>query len=125
VAARLLKNGSILFELESKNGANWLKQPKISKGFENCFPGVVTVKVNNFQVVVQFLPIKLKNWLENLYAEIEKENGLTEGAIASTRWLRNPDNWSTNQTKAHAVFSLRFVADTNNIINGGMIIDGS
>jgi len=31
VAARLLKNGSVLFEMESENGADWLKQTDITK----------------------------------------------------------------------------------------------
>jgi len=113
VAVRILKNGGILFKLKSENGANWLKQPRITKGFQSCFPGVITVKGNNYQVVVQFLPIRLKNHLKDLHAVIEKENSLCEGSIASVRWLRNPENWSANQTKANAVFSLRFGTDAN------------
>ena len=125
VAARILKNGGILFEMESENGTNWLKQPKITKAFENCFPGVVTVKGNNYQVVVQFLPVRLRNHLDELHAVIENENNLTKGSIANFRWLRNPDNWGANQIKAHAVISLRYRTDANNIINGGLLIDGS
>ena len=125
VAARTLKNGGILFELESENGAQWLKQPEITKAFESCFPGVVSVKGNNFQVVVQFLPVRLKNHLEDLFTAVENENELHKGSIASARWLRNPNNWGANQTKAHAVFSFRYGVDANNIINGGLLIDGS
>jgi hypothetical protein len=125
VAARLLKNGGVLFEMETENGADWLKQTEITKAFEKCFPGVVTIKGNNHQVVVQFLPISLKNHLEAHCAAIEKENGLSKGSITNAKWLRNPDNWGTNQTKAHAVFSIKFRHEANNIINHGMLIDGS
>jgi len=121
VAARALKNGGILFELESENSASWLKQPEITTAFEKCFPGVVSVKGNNYQVVVQFLPVRLRNHLEELFTAIENENNLFKGSIANARWLRNPNNWGANQTKAHAVFSLRYGADVNNIINGGLV----
>jgi len=83
VAARILKNGGVLLEMESEDGAQWLKQAEVTKAFENCFPGVVKIKGNNYQVVVQFLPISLKNRLENLHTEIEKENNLPKGSIAS------------------------------------------
>jgi len=125
VAARILKNRGILFELESENGAQWLKQPEITKAFESCFPGVVSVKGNNFQVVIQSLPVQLKNHLEDLFTAIENEKELHKGSIANGRWLRNPNNWGANQTKAHAVFSFRYGADANNVINGGLLIDGS
>jgi len=125
VAARLLKNGGVLFEMETESGADWLKQTEITKAFENCFPGVVTIKGNNYQVVVQFLPITLKNHLDAHCAAIEEENGLSKGSIISAKWLRNPANWGTNQTKAHAIFSIKSRNEANDIITRGMLIDGS
>ena len=106
VATRALKNGGILFELESENSAYWLKQPDIMTAFENCFPGVVSVKGND-QVVIQFFLVRLKNHLEELFTAIENEKNLYKGSITNARWLRNLNNWGANQTKAHAVFSLR------------------
>jgi len=73
VAARLLKNGGVLFEMETESGTNWLKQTEITKAFENCFLGVVTIKENNYQVVIQSLPITLKNHLDAHCAAIEEE----------------------------------------------------
>ena len=125
VAARILKNGGILFEMESELRAHWLKQTEVTKGFERCFPRVVTIKGNNYQVVVQFLPTTLKNCLEDLLAAIENENSLPKGTIVSAKWLRNPANWNMNQTKAHAVFSIKSRNEANEIINRGMLIDGS
>ncbi|KIM45758.1 hypothetical protein M413DRAFT_7871 [Hebeloma cylindrosporum] len=119
VAARILKNDGILFEMDSEEGANWLKQDEIMKGFENCLPGSVKVKGNNYQVVVQFIPITLKNRLEELYAVIENENSLPKGTIVSAKWLRNPANWNMNQTKVHMVFTIKFKQEANGIINHG------
>jgi len=125
LAARLLKNGGVLFEMDSEDGANWLKQDEVTKAFENCFPRTVKIKGNNYQVVVQFLPIRLKNRLEDLLTEIEKENNLIKGSIVSAKWLRNPANWNPTQTKVHAVLAIKHRNEANNIISKGMLIDGA
>jgi hypothetical protein len=83
IAAHILKNGGTLFEMESENGAEWLKNAEIMKNFEKCFSGNVLVKGKMYQVVVQFLSVRLKNCLEELITGIEKENNLSAGSITS------------------------------------------
>ena len=125
MAVRLLKNGGVLFEMDSEDGANWLKHDEVTKAFENCFPGTVKIKGNNYQVVIQFLPVRLKNHLEDLHTEIETENNLTKGSIVSIKWLRNPANWNPTQTKAHTVFAIKHRNEANDIISKGLLIDGT
>ena len=76
-------------------------------------------------MVVQFLPIRLKNHLETLCTELEEENKLPKNSITSMKWLRNPDNWGVNQLKAHAILTLNSRCTANNIILSGVLIDGS
>ena len=59
MAAQILKNRGVLLKMVTENGAKWLKQKKISKGFEWCFPWMVTIKGKTYQVVIQFLPTRL------------------------------------------------------------------
>jgi len=77
VAARILKNGGVLLKMVTENGAEWLKQKKISKGFERCFPGMVTIKGKTYQVVVQFLPTRLRHCLEEITPHIKEENEMS------------------------------------------------
>ena len=125
VAARILKNGGILFEMSFETAVEWLKQKEITKAFEGCFPGAISVKGRTYQVVVQFLSVRLKNCLEELNTEIEEENNLPKDSIASIKWLRNPDNWGANQSKAHAILTLKSRRNANDIIMGGILINGS
>ena len=90
VVAQILKNGGILFKMSNETAAEWLKQKKISKAFKSCFLGVVSVKGRTYQVVMQFLPVRLKNRLEDLCTELEEENKLPKDSITSMKWLRNP-----------------------------------
>jgi len=77
VAVRILKNGGVLIQMVTENGAEWLKQKKISKGFERCFPGMVTIKGKTYQVVVQFLPTRLQHCLKEITAHIEEKNKMS------------------------------------------------
>ena len=103
----------------------WLKQKKILKAFKSCFLGVVLVKGRTYQVVVQFLPVRLKNCLEDLCTELEEENELPKDSIASMKWLRNPDNWGVNQSKAHAILTLNSRCTANDIIMSRVLVNGS
>jgi len=125
VAARVLKNGGVLLEMSDENGAEWLKQKEIARAFERYFPGTVAIKGKTYQVVVQFLSTGLCNRLEKLLTAIEDENHLTPGSIDSVKWLRNPDNWSPNQTKAHAILTLNSRYAANDLIKNGILIDGT
>ena len=111
--------------MDSEDGANWFKHDEVTKAFENCFPGTVKIKGNNYQVVVQFLPVRLKNCLEDLHTEIETKNNLTKGSIASIKWLRNPANWNPTQMKVHAVFAIKHRNEVNDIISKGLLINSA
>ena len=125
IAARILKNGGILFEMSNETAVEWLKQKKILKAFESCFPGAVLVKGRTYQVVMQFLPVRLKNHLEDLCTKLEEENKLLKDSIASMKWLRNLDNWGVNQSKAHAILTLNSRRMENDIIMSGVLVNGS
>ena len=85
VAARILKNGGVLLKMVTENGAEWLKQEEISRHFEWCFPGKVTIKGNTYQVVVQFLSTALRNRLEEITTVTKEENKMPQGAIVSAK----------------------------------------
>jgi len=125
VAARTLKNGGVLLEMESEEGADWLKDDDIKAKFEKSFPGMVKVKGRNYQVVVQFISTRLKDKLETMLTEIEDENRFPEDTILKARWMRNPSNWSQTQLKAHAVISVPSRGIANMIMMKGLLIEGT
>jgi len=124
VAARPLKNGGILLEMETEEGVEWLREESIKERFESSFPGLVKVKERTYQVVVQFISTRLKEKLEKMLTEIEDENSFPEDTILKARWMRNPTNWSQTQLKAHAVVSVPSKGIANMILRKGLIIEG-
>jgi hypothetical protein len=124
VAARILQNEGVLLEMLDENGAGWLKQKDISKAFERCFPGMVSIKGKTYQVVVQFLSTGLRSRLEGMTTAIESENDMLPGTIVNAKWLRKPDNWGPNQAKAHAMLTINTLFAANDMIKKGILIDG-
>jgi len=85
IAARTLKNGGVLLEMESEEGADWLKDNDIKAKFKNSFPGRVKVKGRNYQVVVQSISTRLKDRLEAMTTEIKDDNRFPEDTILKAR----------------------------------------
>lgn len=112
-----------MLEIFDENGAEWLKQKEIARAFEKYFPGTVTINGKTYQVAVQFFLTGLCNCLKKFFAAIEVENHLAPGSINSAKWLRNPDNWSPNQMKAHVILILNSRYAANDLIKNGILID--
>jgi len=125
IAVRALKNGGVLLEMDSEEGADWLRDEDITKEYEKQFPGVVKVKGKTYQVVVQFISTRLKDRLETMTTDIEEENDWPEDTIIKARWMRNPTNWKQTQSKAHAVLSVPSRGIANSIMMKGILIEGT
>jgi hypothetical protein len=122
IAVRTLKNGGVLLEMDSEEGADWLRDEETIKEYEKQLPGAVRVKARSYQVVIQFIPAQLKDRLETMLTDIEVENDWPEGTITKVRWMCNPANWKQTQMKAHAVLSVPSRGITNSIMMKGIII---
>jgi len=123
VSARTLKNGGILFEMDDTDGVSWLREPENRKNFEEKFGGAVKLKARQFQVVIRFVPVCLKESLESAVGPIERANHLNKGIIENIRWLRDPKHWKPDQKAAHAVISIGDIELANAIIRDGLLVE--
>ena len=64
VAAKVLENGGVVLELESEEDADWVRSEGVRQAFEGNFGGSAKVKDQLFQVVASFLPVTLRDKLE-------------------------------------------------------------
>lgn len=124
VAAQKIANGGTVLEINTREAADWLRQPAISKEFEQKFGGSVTLKSRNFMAIVEYIPVRAKHSLEGSERKIEEANGLEVGAIEKIRWMRRPETWDGDQEKAHAILQTRSHRIANEILKGGLIVEG-
>ena len=75
VAVKKLRNGGMVFEMDSELAADWLKKD-IRGVFAESFRGLAQIKDRSFQAVVQYVPTKMK----------DRERSL----LSSTDSCRNP-----------------------------------
>ncbi|KAF8817604.1 hypothetical protein BYT27DRAFT_7008846, partial [Phlegmacium glaucopus] len=96
----------------------------IQKAFEEHFGGSAKVKEPVYQVIVDFLPVTLRDSLADSTSRIAEENGLPEGTIERARWIRAPKNWNAGQRFAHAIMTIRGRTEASKIIQRGIIVEG-
>lgn len=125
ISAKILRNGGVILEMATEETAEWIRSEKGRKEFEAGFGASAAVKERTYCVVVGFVPVELKDTLEEAIPSIEKENSMERGTIARARWMRSPQHWRRDQNTAHAVLMLHHRTDANSILRDGIIIMGS
>lgn len=127
VAAMKLRNGGVVFDCNSTYGIDWLRHRATKQEFKQKFGGSAIVKNRAFTLIVGYLPVTLKEHLEQMGTEIEHDNDddIREGSVKKLRWMRNPaTSWSREQKYAHALITVDDKQTANNIIRNGIAING-
>jgi hypothetical protein len=123
IAAKVLENGGVVIELESEEGADWVRSEGVREAFEGNFGGSTKVKDQLFQVVASFLPVTLRDELEGAAPRIEIDNALPTDCIAHCRWLKAPKFWYKGQRFAHAVIGVKGRLEASLLIRHGVLFE--
>lgn len=119
------RSGTLIFQVNSKGTADWLKQKdnlaNFMARFRDANGAVVCARL--FYVLVKFIPVNFNpndNLSKNL---IKMNNNLPTDAIVHARYIKAPERRSLNQKTAHIImgFSTRELA--NQTIKAGLIIE--
>ena len=124
VSAKVLENGGVVLELETEEAAAWLLDSGVRKAFESNFGGSARLVDQLFHVVVNFLPVTLRDTLHELIPSIVRNNCITTDTLVKCRWLKAPKYWKEEQRFAHAVLSFNERADASRVIQQGVVIEG-
>lgn len=124
VLARKLKNGGILYELNTVEAVEWLAKPDVRAAFLDKFGTGAMVKDRAYNVFVEFVPIGLGNTLADQLEALEDSNDLHPGELVAARWARAPKSRNEHQKVAHLILSCASCEGTNRIIKGSLIVEG-
>jgi len=127
VTALKLKNGGVVFDCNLESGTDWLRHRVTKQEFESKFGGSAVIKRRAFTMMIGYLPVRLKDCLEGMGVEIERENGedVKFGSVKKLRWMRNPNvSWGQHQKLAHAMITVDDKTTANNLIRNGIVIQG-
>ncbi|KAG6867743.1 hypothetical protein C0993_011739, partial [Termitomyces sp. T159_Od127] len=83
VTARKLKNGGILYQLNSTEAAEWLFRQDIQKAFLDKFEADAKVKDRVYNIFLEFVPVGLGNIPAEGLGLVESRNGLRPGKLVT------------------------------------------
>ena len=124
VAAKKLRNGGVVFEMDSKSAADWLKKKDIRGVFVESFGGSAQIKDRSFQAVVQYVPMEMKDRDKEVMEAVEDSVGAGRGTVVGMKWMKNPQHWKQGQRYVHLILTTMNRMVTNMMIREGVVING-
>ena len=118
-------DGSLLLFLDSKEAADWLKEPDIEDKFIDKFAIGAVIGNRKFNILMRWVPITLDPNDRKHHREIEEANSLPTHSIQSIRWIKPIIRRRAGQTRAHAVFTVTSPDVANLIIRDGINVYGT
>jgi len=111
-AVMKLKNGGFLLKLNSEGQSSGSTQ---ARTFTSKFHKSSVIKPRAFHIVVQFVLLTLQpDRLKDL-REIEEINGMDEGDILRTRWIKPAARCSPSQVCGHLILSFSLQVPANDV----------
>ena len=118
------RDGSLLLLLNSKEAADWLKEPDVEDKFLDKFAIGASIRVRKYNVLLKWVPITFDpNSIAHL-REIEEVNNLPDHSIWRARWIKPPNRRRAGQLRAHAVLTLTTADVANRTIKDSLEICG-
>ncbi|KAF8580413.1 hypothetical protein K439DRAFT_1304729, partial [Ramaria rubella] len=119
-----LRNGGVLFEMDSVKSATWLNHPAIAQQFLEHFGTSLIIKLQTYPLVVEYVPLAFSPDVNASLQEIEQQNNWPKGAVANTRWIKPTARWNRDQRNAHIILNTSLIDTANTAIQEGLIIKG-
>jgi len=119
------RGGSLLLLLNSKESADWLKDPTIEYQFLDKYAVGASIKDRDYNIMIRWVPIIFGPDDRTQHRELEEENNLPDHSILKARWIKPISRRRAGQARALAILTIASAETANNIIRDGMIICGA
>jgi len=119
------KKGAILFTLDSKETANWIREPDIEQTFAESFAKGAHIREREYSLIAPRVPLTFEPENESHLREIEEVNNLPSRVVRKARWIKPTGRRRPGQTHAFAILSISSVDSANKLIKNGIIICSS
>ena len=119
------RDGSLLLLINTKEGADWLREPGVIDNFIECFAAGASFRDRSYHVLLRWVPITLDPTNRTHLREIEEVNNLPEHSIHRMRWIKPTTRRRAGQTRAHAILTLNSVEVANRAIKDGLEVCGA
>ncbi|QRV94576.1 Reverse transcriptase from transposon X-element protein [Ceratobasidium sp. AG-Ba] len=123
-SANVLQNGGVVYEMNSKEAADWIKRPDICAAFADQFGSSVRYRERSFPVVVECVPVSFDTASKHSISKLEHDNNLPANSIVSCRYIVPPAKRRENQRHAFIVVQFRDKEAANVCIRSPIVVEG-
>jgi hypothetical protein len=82
IGAKKLRNGNILYQMNTKESANWLRLADVQKAFMAHFDRTSNMRNKLHYVIAEFVPTTFDAGSSFAHAKVEEDNMMERDAIA-------------------------------------------
>lgn len=90
IGARKLKNGGVILETKTREGAEVLKRPDAKKEFACNFGGDIEIEDRNHPIIVEHMPTGFQPDISVELRKVEDANNLEDNSLLSAKWIKPP-----------------------------------
>jgi hypothetical protein len=125
VHATTTRSRAIIFQINSKSAADWLKGRDNLESFTARFGDTsgALAQARLFSVLVKFVPVSFVPEDQLSCNLVETNNFLLTDSIIHTRYIKAPERRSLNQQMAHVIMGFKTRELANQVIEHGLIIE--
>ena len=120
-----LRNGGLILQFETKEAAEWFKQPDILSSILPRIDSSATIKNRTYQILVPRVPVTFEADREDSLRELEEQNSMKDGILLKARWIKPTYRRSLGQRYAHLALTVSSPGEANIIIRDGIYICGT
>ncbi|THU99817.1 hypothetical protein K435DRAFT_794634 [Dendrothele bispora CBS 962.96] len=124
VGVQKLTGGGILCVFHTPEEVRWMMDENRLERFAQHWGSSATVKAPYYETVLPFVPLTTDLHNQQSLREIEVNNGLEKGSIASARWIKPASQRKVGQQVAHAILSFKTRMAANFAIRQHLFIKG-
>ncbi|GBE78935.1 hypothetical protein SCP_0201320 [Sparassis crispa] len=125
-SCKKLRNGGVVYNMNSPTSAKWLRSTDIMKTFLDHFSGGnCQLKTHTYAIIAEFVPIACRPDEPHYPRIIESRNNYDPGDIESAQWIKPPERQSEGQCKAHLIIRFTNPKSANSALRQGLIIAGT
>ncbi|KIL62648.1 hypothetical protein M378DRAFT_80912, partial [Amanita muscaria Koide BX008] len=110
------KSGAIIYTLNSKEAANWLKKKDRLETFNEKFGDLAQTRPKLFNTIAYYVPTSYNDESEFARSGIEIDNDLIMHSLVHAKYIKAPHKRSKTQKSAHLILGFNTREGANEAI---------
>ena len=122
--ARKTARGGAVLVTHTEEAAKWLRQEVTVDQFAERMGGTTRAKADLYMLIAEYVPTTFEPGVFTAFKQVERENGLANGAIREARYIKQVERRKEGQRSAHMFMGFTDSIQANTALRNGLIIEG-